>query len=300
MRSTLVLMAYGTPGHPDEVEAYYTHIRRGRPPTPELLAELQGRYDAIGGLSPLRHRTQAQADGVQAELDAREPDRWRVVLGMKHTSPFIEDAVDAAVTAGTDEVVGLVLAPHHSAGSVQQYLDRLAAAVDDRVPLRTVGSWHDRPALARLLAERLVAARAQAPRGSPVLFTAHSLPTRVVDGGDRYPELLLESASAAAAAADLADDEWQLAYQSAGRTPEPWLGPDVLEVVDELAAAGAPGVVVCPQGFVSDHLEVLYDIDIELRRRTTKHGMALARTTSLNDDPTLLALLADLAEGATP
>jgi protoporphyrin/coproporphyrin ferrochelatase len=292
----LVVMAYGTPGSPAEVEGYYTHIRRGRPPSPEQLAELTRRYQAIGGVSPLAERTRAQVAGIAAALEAAEPGGWRVDLGMKHAAPFLEDAAaDLVSGAGAvDRLVGLVLAPHYSRGSVAEYHTRVAevAAAHD-VPYCPIEAWHDLPAWLDAQAERVRVARAALPDKTKVLFTAHSLPERVLEG-DRYPDELRTSATAIAERAGL--DRWYgwtLAWQSAGRTPEPWRGPDVAEVIRDLGATGrAEGVLVCPQGFVSDHLEVLYDLDVDARRVAGEAGLAFGRTASINDEPAVMAALA--------
>jgi ferrochelatase len=292
----LVVMAYGTPGSPAEVEGYYTHIRRGRPPSPEQLAELTRRYQAIGGVSPLAERTRAQVAGIAAALEAAEPGGWRVDLGMKHAAPFLEDAAaDLVSGAGAvDRLVGLVLAPHYSRGSVAEYHTRVAevAAAHD-VPYCPIQAWHDLPAWLDAQAERVRVARAALPDKTKVLFTAHSLPERVLEG-DRYPDELRTSATAIAERAGL--DRWYgwtLAWQSAGRTPEPWRGPDVAEVIRDLGATGrAEGVLVCPQGFVSDHLEVLYDLDVDARRVAGEAGLAFGRTASINDEPAVMAALA--------
>jgi len=294
MTTAVLLMSYGSPASPGEVEAYYTGIRRGRPPTAAQLADLRRRYDAIGGLSPLAERTRAQAVGVQRALDEAEPGRFRVLCGTKHASPSIEDGVRAAAGAGLTELVAVVLAPHYSALSVGEYLER-ARAEGDRagVAVTEVRSWHLEPGLVAALAERLDAALAEAgtPReATEVLVTAHSLPARVLDIGDPYPDQLRETAEAVTAAAGVT--RWRVAWQSAGRTPEPWLGPDVLEAVAAAAADGARGVVVCPAGFTSDHLEVLYDLDVEARAAAERHGVRFARTASLNDDPALCRTVA--------
>jgi protoporphyrin/coproporphyrin ferrochelatase len=283
-------MAYGTPASIDDVEAYYTHIRRGRPPTPEQVAELVGRYEALGGASPLRAITEAQAARIGTALG----DGWAVALGYKHTAPFIEDAV-ATLAAGVDRVVGVVLAPHYSRGSVGEYVTRLQkAAAEHGVPAAAVESWHDLPEYVAFLAAAVGDGLAASPPRTKVLFTAHSLPERVL-GDDPYPDELAASASAVAAEVGL--DRWSgwgLAWQSAGRTPEPWRGPDILEVLDDLAGTGgADGVLVCPHGFVADHLEVLYDLDVVAAARAAELGLAFARTPSLNDDEIVLAALAE-------
>jgi ferrochelatase len=293
MSAGLVVMAYGTPASPADIEAYYTHIRRGRRPSPEQLAELTARYQAIGGTSPLAERTRAQVDGVAAALEAVEPGAWRVALGNKHAAPFLEDAVAGLADAGVERIVGLVLAPHYSRGSVGEYHARARATAEARaIAYAPVDRWHDEPAWLDAQAERVRAARATLPERTTVLFTAHSLPERVLDG-DPYPDELEESAAAIAKRADLGDG-WRLAWQSAGRTPEPWRGPDILEVIRELGAEGeGAGVLVCPQGFVSDHLEVLYDLDVEASRVAGEVGLAFARTASINDAPAVVTALAE-------
>jgi len=293
MTSGLVVMAYGTPATPADVEAYYTHIRRGRPPSPEQLADLTRRYDAIGGISPLAARTRAQVDGIAAALEAAEPGAWPVALGNKHAAPFLEDAVAELADAGVERVVGLVLAPHYSRGSIGEYHARAGEAAAARgLDYTGIDRWHDEPAWLDAQAERVRAARAPLPERTTVLFTAHSLPERVLEG-DPYADELEESAAAIAKRADLGDT-WGLAWQSAGRTPEPWRGPDILDVIRELGAGDeGSGVVVCPQGFVSDHLEVLYDLDVDATRVAGEVGLAFARTASINDEPAVMAALAE-------
>lgn len=290
----VVVMAYGTPASasPEDVEAYYTHIRRGRPPPPELLADLRRRYDAIGGTSPLAARTRAQAAALARALG----DGHVVALGQKHAAPFVEDAVAEVVAAGARRVVGLVLAPHYSAMSVGEYHERAAAAAAaGGAEYRGIRSWHRHPVLVELLAQRVGGARGRLPQGAVVeiLFTAHSLPERARTLDDPpYPDQLRETAEAVVAAAGI--ERWRIAWQSAGRTPEPWIGPDILDVVRSLPAEGVEAVVVCPAGFVSDHLEVLYDVDVEARRVAAGAGLVLERTESINDDPRFVEALASL------
>jgi ferrochelatase len=292
----VVVMAYGTPASPDEVEAYYTDIRRGRPPTPEQLADLRRRYDAIGGVSPLAVRTEAQRVAIAAALDERRPGEFEVVLGQKHAAPFVEDAVAELAERGATRAVGLVLAPHYSAPSVGQYQARAQEAGAERgVVLAGIDYWHLEPAYLDFLSSALLAARADMPPKHHVLFTAHSLPERaLVD--DPYPDQLRESAAAVAYRVGLGPwADWSLAWQSAGRTPEPWRGPDILEVIRDLGATSrSDGVVVCAQGFTSDHLEILYDLDIEAAAVAAEAGLAFGRTRSLNDDPVVMGALADL------
>ena len=292
MTSGVLLMAHGTPANAEEILPFYTRIRRGRPPEPEQLAELEGCYRAIGGVSPLAERTEAQVDAVRVELEARSPGRYVVAFGAKHTEPLIEDAASALASAGLDKVVGLVLTPHASSMGSQEYLDRAVAALPG-TPFVAVGAWYAEPAFVALMAARVTAALATVPGRRRVLFTAHSLPERIRESGDTYPEQLAESARLVAEAAGLED--WLVVWQSAGRTPDPWLGPDVRDEVRRLAEDGSTdAVVVCPIGFVADHLEVLYDLDIELAAVAAECGIGYTRTASLNDDPAFVSVLADV------
>lgn len=289
-------MAYGTPERPEDLEAYYTDIRRGRPPAPEQLVDLRRRYDAIGGLSPLAQRTRDQVEGLRRVLDGRHPGRYRVELGLKHAAPSIEEGVEMLRAGGVEEAVFVVLAPHYSALSVGQYHERAERAWGGRC--RLIGGWYDRPALIELLAGRIRTALDRLPAGAraEVLVTAHSLPQRVVAlDQPSYPDQLARTGSLLAPAAGLGS--WRVAWQSAGRTAEAWLGPDILEVIRRLPDEGFDSVVVCPAGFTADHLEVLYDVDVEARAVAEEVGLRLERTASLNDDPAFLELLADLVAG---
>jgi ferrochelatase len=298
-RTAVLLMAYGTPRTRDEIEPYYTDIRRGRPPTPEALADLTARYEALGGTSPLAARTEAQRDALQAALDDAAPGQFVVSLGLKHAEPKIEAAVDAIAAQGFRRIVGLVLAPHYSAFSIGQYLERAtAAAAPHGITVAGIESWATEPAYVSFIATDLRDRLASMPEQTKVLFTAHSLPQRIVAAGDPYPDQLRATAEAVAAEAGLGHwSTWAIAWQSAGRTPEPWLGPDILTVIDDLAGAEndaerTRGVLISAVGFVADHLEVLYDLDIEAARRAADHGLAFARTKCVNADPTVMAALA--------
>jgi len=294
----VLVMAHGTPASTEEIEAFYTRIRRGRAPEPAQLAELTARYDAIGGTSPLAARTRAQVDALRAMLAARAPGRYRVAFGAKHTDPLIEEAAAELHASGVDAVIGLVLTPHASTMGSGEYLERARAALGD-TPFTAITSWYDQPAFVQLLADRVRTVLADGTGRRRVVFTAHSLPERVRASGDPYPDQLEESARLVAGAAGLTD--WVVAWQSAGRTPEPWLGPDIRDEVRRLAAEGETDtVVVCPVGFVADHLEVLYDLDIELADVASSVGLGYARTASLNDDPAFVAVLADVVAAAGP
>jgi ferrochelatase len=296
--SAVLAMAYGTPATLAELEPYYTHIRHGRSPPPGLLAELRGRYQAIGGRSPLLEITQVQVAGLRTALHAKGHGHVEVVVGMKHAPPFIEDAARDLLAAGADHVVGLVLAPHYSSMTVGEYAARLAAALGSgpQAPsFAMVRSWARARSYVEWLAGAVQAALDGLGRsavGAEVVFTAHSLPQRILAVGDVYPGELQATAEAVARAAGLT--RWSIAWQSAGRTADPWIGPDILEVLPKIAAAGASGVVVCPAGFVADHLEVLYDLDIEAAETARSLGLRFARTVAPNADPVLAATLAEV------
>jgi len=303
----VLVMAHGTPRTLAELPAFYTEIRRGRPPSAEQLAELEGRYRAIGGTSPLNELTAAQVAGIAAALDRRAAGRFAVVGGAKFAAPRIEDAVAELTAAGVDRIVGLVLAPHSSTVSVGEYARRAgqalaagdAAGTGSPTPeLTMIDHWFDAPGFVALVAGRVNDAVACVDGRGPVtvIFTAHSVPARVVQAGDSYRDQLERSARAVAQAAGV--DHWSVAWQSAGRTDDEWLGPDVNAVISALAGTGVGRVVVCPVGFVSDHLEVLYDVDIEARATAERAGIAFARTASLNDDRRFCDVLAGVVLAA--
>ena len=305
----VLVMAHGTPATPAGIEPFYTTIRRGRPPTPELLDELTGRYEAIGGTSPLTARTRAQVDGLAAALEALAPGRYLVRYGTKYVEPSIEDAMADLVAAGVDQVVGIVLTPHQSSLGSGEYFRRAesaAGAADRSVRFIPIPSWHRAEGFAPILADRteamLGAFDESARRQIAVFFTAHSLPLRVVAEGDPYPGQVTESGSDIAGLLALDDRPaltWGVAWQSAGRTADPWIGPDLLDEIRRVAGEGATAVAVCPVGFVSDHLEVLYDLDIEATLVAGQVGVTFARTPSLNDDPRFLDVLARVVDAAS-
>ncbi|WP_062307464.1 ferrochelatase [Alicyclobacillus sendaiensis] len=295
----VLMMAYGTPRSLDEVEAYYTDIRRGHKPSPAELDDLVRRYQAIGGVSPLWEITKRQAEAVERALNAQAEDAFRVYLGMKHTAPRIADAVADMRRDGIERAVALVLAPHYSAMSVGTYHEQAREAARDGGPeLCCVNQWHLEPRFLDALAARVEEALGQChrPDEAMVMFTAHSLPARILDMGDPYVDQLHQSGEAVAKRLGLA--HYSFGWQSAGRTREPWLGPDLLDSLEALANEGYREVVVCAQGFVADHLEVLYDIDIEAKQRAEELGIHLVRTRQMNDDPDFVRAVADVIERA--
>lgn len=293
----VLVMSYGTPKSMDQVEAYYTHIRRGRRPSQELLDDLIARYEAIGGVFPLREHTESQVAALQKELDRLRPGVYVCRHGMKHARPFIEDGAARLAEDGIREAVGIVLAPHYSAMSVGEYIHRAREAAEGHgIAMTFVKSYHLHPLFIAAHVERLKEALEKFPAEDRervhVFFSAHSLPQRIVQLNDPYPDQLLETSRAVSEAAGVRN--WSFAWQSAGRTNEPWLGPDILEALESLDRESVRGVVVSPVGFVSDHLEVLYDLDIEAKSHAAGLGLRLERTASLNSDPKYIGTLADM------
>jgi len=296
----VLLMAYGGPDRLDQVAAYYTDIRRGSPPPPELLDELIERYRAIGGGSPLSAIVEAQRAALERELAARGRP-VRVYAGMRHIEPRIGRIVEGMAADGVTRFVAIALAPQASsnAAGYRRAVDGALTGLGEAAPAVTyVESWYDQPRFIDALAEttREALGRFGDTTGVRVMFTAHSLPARVLAEGDPYPEQLAGTAALVAGRLGLAD--YDFAFQSAGRTGEPWLGPDILAEIRRLAEAGVSGLVIRPVGFVADHLEVLYDIDIEAQAVAREVGVRLERARSMNDDPTFIAGLADLVVAA--
>jgi ferrochelatase len=307
----VLVMAYGTASGPHDIERYYTDIRGGRAPSPEHLTELRNRYAAIGNVFPLLDTTRRQAEGLVGRLQEGEAETaFRPYLGMKHSPPFIAETVAEMHDEGIEQAVGVVMAPHWSGMSVETYVERvLAAAVEQGAPSFTfVREYGSHPSFVRFLAARVTSALRTLPEAARaaahVLFTAHSLPTRVAEDGSlrckactcddacRYRGGLQETADLVAEILGLAS--YGIAWQSAGRTPDPWWGPPVEESILEAAAMGHQAVVVCSAGFVADHLEILYDLDIEARAVAEGAGIRFVRTEMPNDDPAFLDVLADV------
>jgi protoporphyrin/coproporphyrin ferrochelatase len=286
MKSAVVLMAYGSPERLADVPEYYADIRGGRPVAPEHLADLVERYRRLGieDSSPLNAITEQTRAALEAELGIP------VFTGMKHWTPHIADAAERALSSGADQVVGLVLAPHYSALSVAGYREQLERGLADRAELRFVESWHDEPGFVDLLADRV--------RGtdSHVVFTAHSLPARILEAGDPYRDQLLDTSRLVAEAAGLA--AWSFSFQSESPTGEPWLGPDILDHLEALRQQGVERVLVCPVGFVSDHLEIRWDLDVEARDKAAELGLQLERIEMPNADPAFIRVLAGIVERA--
>jgi ferrochelatase len=286
--AAVILMAYGSPDRLADVPAYYSDIRGGRPILPELVEDLVARYRALGiddgdDPSPLNAITEDTRAALEADLAIP------VLTGMRHWDPRIAAAVDAAVAAGRAPLIGIVLAPHWSSLSIAKYQSLFDEAVAGRADTRFVRAWGDDPAFVALLAERIRAARPDPPH---VVFTAHSLPARILEEGDTYPSALLETSRLVAASAELRG--WSFAFQSESPTGEPWLGPDILDHLGALSAQGVDDVVVCPVGFVSDHLEIRWDIDVEAVERAGELGMRLSRIEMPNADPALVSVLAGI------
>ncbi len=278
-------MAYGSPEHPEDIPAYFEDIRGGRPVRPEAVEALTERYRRIGGRSPLNEITEAQRAALEGETGLP------VFVGMKHWHPWIADAADAALADGAERIVALVLAPHYSRMSIGGYRDRLETALDGRAELAFVESWHDHEPYLDLLADRVRGTDAH------VVFTAHSLPERILADGDPYRDQLLETSRLVAERAGV--ERWSFAFQSESQTGEPWLGPDILDELDALHEQGVRKVLVAPVGFVSDHLEILWDIDVEAREKAAELGLELDRIESLNVDPVFIRALADLVKQAS-
>lgn len=304
-------MAYGSPNSLDEVLPYYTDVRGGRPPTEEQLAVVYDHYARIGGPTGLLAISEAQVAALQARLDAAAPGAYRVYLGMRHWRPFIADTVRQMAADGVREAVAIALAPQDSRISVGGYIASVekalvALAEESGAPTPAirfsfVRSWHDEPHFTQLLAQRVVEARERsfspAERDAVhVIFSAHSLPERIKTWDDPYPAELRATVGAVAQRLGLDEARWTFAYQSAGRTSEPWLGPSILEVIPQLAARGLQAALVCPVGFISDNLEILYDLDIELREVAARHGLHLERIAMPNADPLLIEALASIAQ----
>ena len=293
----VLVMAYGGPLSLEEIPGYLADIRGGRPTPRHVVDEITENYRAIGGRSPLLDVTRSQVDALQARLG----EDYRCYLGMRHWAPWIEDAVREMVEDGIERAVGLVLAPHYSALSVARYQQKVADGLElhrGAIEFEHVSSYHDAPGLIEAFASRvedgLSRWQERERERVHVVFSAHSLPERVLAGGDPYDAQCRETARLVAERGGVPDARWSWAYQSAGRTPEPWAGPDLGEHLEELASRGVRDVVAVPVGFVSDHVEILFDVDIRARAVAARVGIRLERPPALNDDPVFIGALAEI------
>ncbi|MBA2461564.1 MAG: ferrochelatase [Actinobacteria bacterium] len=289
MSVAVVLMAYGSPDRIDDVPAYYADIRGGRPISPENLAGLVDRYGQLGieDSNPLNEITEETRAALEHELGVP------VFTGMRHWTPRIAEAVERALDAGATTIVGLVLAPHYSSMSIEAYRGLLEDAIAGRAELRFVERWGTEPGFVALVAIRIRDSRLE---DAHVVFTAHSLPARILDEGDPYAEELLQTSTAIAERAALRD--WSFSFQSASPTGEPWLGPDILDHLEDLAGRGVRDVLLCPVGFVSDHLEIRWDLDTEAAHKAQELGIDLKRIEMPNADPAFVRVLAGLVRRA--
>lgn len=294
----ILLMAYGSPQNLDEVEPYLTHIRHGRKPSIEELEDLRRRYIAIGGISPLLKITLSTASRLEDRLRSRGYAGISVFAGMKHSRPFISEVVKQIASKGISKVVAITLAPHFSRMSVGEYQDAVRRAneqLENKMELHFIDQWYGNPIFVEKWANKIIEARNKYFSGKSVfhIFTAHSLPERIIQLDDPYRDQLYESSRSIASFLNLKENEYDFAFQSAGHTSEPWLGPDILDKINSLGKEknSPENLLVVPIGFVSDHLEILYDIDIEAREFANKLGLRLERTNLFNDSDDMIEIL---------
>ena len=293
----VLIMAYGGPNNLAEIPGYLADIRAGRPTTPAVLAEITNNYRQIGGKSPLLEFTEQQVAAVQEQLD---PAQFKCYLGMRHWAPWIEEVVGQMVADGITHAVSLVLAPHYSKMSIAKYQDKIQDGLEmyhGDIEFVHINSYHDASPYIEALTNRVQDGLERWPETERddvhVIFSAHSLPVRIIKMGDPYDTQLRETATLVADKAGLREDQWSWSYQSAGRSPEPWLGPQLEEYIPELAEKGIKKIVSIPIGFVSDHVEILFDIDIEAQKAAKEHGVRLERPPALNTDPLFIETLVD-------
>ncbi len=289
MSTAVLLMAHGTPSSMDEMPEYLTRVRGGRPPSDELIGEMRRNYGAIGGRSPLTDITLRQRNALRDSLGGGV----KVMVGMRNWHPLIGDVLGALAGSDVTDVVGIPLAPQFSTLSVKKYVEEAMSAMPPGIGFECVTSYYDHPLLLQAFAEKIREA-GMPSAGEAVVFTAHALPERVIAQGDPYLEQVRATARGVAHRAGIAT--FDLAFQSAGRTPEPWIGPDLGDMIRTRAAAGVRRLMVAPIGFVCDHTEILFDIDVQARELAAECGVELRRPASLNTSPTFIALLAELAK----
>ncbi len=294
----VLVMAYGGPNSLDEIPGYLADIRSGRVTTPAVLEEIAHNYRQIGGRSPLLDITRRQVKSLSRHLDSAQ---FKLYLGMRHWSPWIEETTRDMLTDGITQAISLVMAPHYSSLSIKKYQEKIESGLKmyrGQIEFEHITSYHDAPGLIEAFAQRVQDGLDQWPEEQRedvhIVFSAHSLPERVNKMGDPYEQQLLETARLIAEKSGLSENRWSWSYQSAGRSPEPWLGPQLPEHLIELAGRGVQNVVCIPVGFVCDHVEILYDIDIQAQRVAHELGIRLIRPAALNDDPVFIAALAAL------
>jgi ferrochelatase len=296
----VLIMAYGGPNNLDEVPGYLADIRSGRVTTPAVLEEITNNYRQIGGKSPLLEFTTAQVEAIKSQLD---PAKFKVYLGMRHWAPWLEDAIRDMLADGITQAVSMVLAPHFSKMSIAKYQDKIDEALAmyrGQIEFAHINSYHDVPGLIEPLAERVLDGLSRWPEEERedvhVVFSAHSLPVRIIKMGDPYDSQLRETSRLVAEKVGLRDGQWSWSYQSAGRSPEPWLGPQIEDHIPALAEQGIKNMVSIPVGFVCDHVEILFDIDLKAQAEAKRCGVRLERPSALNTDPVFMKQLADLIE----
>jgi len=292
--TAVLLMAYGSPNRLEDVEPYFTDIRGGRTPSREAVEELTSRYRRVGVPTPLLAVSMELGRELERLLNRDPPDDeiYTVHLGMKHWTPRIAAAVEEVVASGADRMIAIVLAPHYSKISTEGYRGKVEAALASApVSLDFVESWYELDGYLDAVAEDVQKVRAEFvhPEDVVAVFTAHSLPARILNEGDPYQDQLLRTSELVARRAGI--EQWRFSYQSRSHTGEPWLGPDLIETIEELAAQGHRAVLVASVGFIADHLEIFYDIDIEAKEKADALGIELRRTPLLNADPRLARAL---------
>ncbi len=296
----LLVMAYGTPYSEADIERYYTHIRRGRKPSDEQLADLTGRYEAIGGISPLAKITESQAKGLCNRLNELQDEiEFKLYIGLKHIEPFLEDAVSEMHKDGITEAVSMVLAPHFSTFSIKSYNGRIKEEAEKlgNLKITSVESWYDEPKFIQYwsdkVSEAFTAMTEEQREKACLIVSAHSLPEKIKELGDPYPDQLQETADLVAQAAGVKN--YAVGWQSAGQTPEPWIGPDVQDLTRELhEQKGYTTFVYTPVGFVAEHLEVLYDNDYECKVVCDDIGATYVRPEMPNAQPQFIDAMADV------
>lgn len=301
--TAVLLMAYGGPDSLEDVVPYLADVRRGRPTPLELIAEVTARYAAIGGRSPLLAITQKQAAALEIELNSHDAGNFRVIVGMRHWKPTIQEAVGRVRDARITRIIAICMTPFSSSMSTGAYFEKLDAALDELYPgdkpeLIPASAWYDNPVYVQALAERVTRGLNQFDPGLPsqvqVVFTAHSLPSVILERGDLYPAQFKSLAEAVAIEANIPPEWWVTGYQSAGASAVPWLGPSLEQLISQAAAQGRRNLLIAPIGFLTDHVEILYDLDIGAKKTAAEHGVHLERTPSLNDDPDFIRALAQI------